>query len=346
MGRYFMSTAERVRREFKDLLPGGVIASVELHRLSEDSKQVDKAVSRIFKEEGIQKIRNGLYFKPYISSYFGQLPPKTNDILKSVRKQYKAKLLPSGKLAAYELGFIQEAPEEKTYDTDKRIATIQTDNNILHFRQVKDKKLMSPNTQLTTLLLALEYVFKEFPELNELQKKSIHRKLGKYSIKTIEKSLPPWPKWFRDKIMPFVKPEELKHYITGTSALNIPYQGEVSDWHQMGMLNSHKFQTTENNYHSAPNLSDDELFDCSDFLNKHQIKLNTHMCGKPTRAVKDILYSNILIKNKYPYFFTTDQYMISLSDKELIDCVDQLRPFATKEQSNLLDKWLSKNGIH
>jgi len=341
-----MSIANRVRSEFKDLPPGGVIASAELHHLSEDSKQVDKAVSRIFKKEGIQKIRNGLYFKPYISNYFGLLPPKTSDILNSVKKQYKATLLPSGELAAYELGFIPDAPEEKTYDTDKRIATIQTDNNILHFRQVKEKKLTSASTQLTTLLLALEYLFKDYPKLNELQQKSIKRKLNKHSLKSIKKSLTSWPKWFNDKIMQFVKPEGVRSYITGTSAFNIPYKGRVSDWHQMGMLNSNKFQITGNNYHSAPNLKDDELFDCSDFLNKHEIGLNSHICAKPKRAVKDILYSNIFIKKKYPYFFTVDQYMLPLSNKDLLGCVDQLRPFATKEQSELLDKWLNDNGIH
>jgi len=341
-----MSVANRVRLEFKNLPPGGVIASAELHRLSEDSKQVDKAVSRIFKKEGIHKIRNGLYFKPYISNYFGRLPPKTSDILNSVKKQYQATLLPSGELAAYELGFIQNAPEEKTYDTDKRIATIQTDNNILHFRQVKEKKLTSATIQLTTLLLALEYLFKDYPKLNELQKKSIKRKLNKHSLKSIKKSIAPWPKWFEDRIIQFVKPERVISYITGTSAFNIPYNGRVSDWHQMGMLNSNKFQITESNYHSAPNLKDDELFDCSDFLNKHKIRLNSHICAKPKRAVKDILYSNIFIKKKFPYFFAVDQYMLSLSDKDLLDCVDQLRPLATKEQSKLLDKWLNDNGIH
>ncbi|MEE8058492.1 MAG: hypothetical protein V3T17_11750 [Pseudomonadales bacterium] len=43
-----MSIAEKVRTQFKRLSPGGVIASAELHHLSEDNKQVDKAVSRIF----------------------------------------------------------------------------------------------------------------------------------------------------------------------------------------------------------------------------------------------------------------------------------------------------------
>jgi len=341
-----MSVANKVRTEFKGLPPGGVIASSELHHLSEDSKQVDKAVSRIYKKEGLQKIRNGIYFKPYISKYFGPLPPKTSDILNSIKKQYKATLLPSGELAAYELGFILDAPDEKTYNTDKRIATINTDNNILHFRQVKEKRLLAANTQLTTLFLALEYLFKAHQGLNDLQKRSIKRKLDKHPLKNIEKSLSSWPKWFKDKILPFVKPESTRSYITGTSAFNIPYNGKVSDWHQMGMLNSNKFQITENNYHSAPNLKEDELFDCTDFLNKHGISINSHLCATPRRAVKDILYSNIFVKNKYPYFFTVDQYMLSLSDRDYLDCVDQLRPFASKEQSTLLDKWLNENEIH
>jgi len=133
-----MSVSEQVRNEFKRLPSGEVIVSAELRHLAEASKQVDKAVSRIFKEEGLQKLRNGLYYKPVVSKYFGILPPKADTILKSIKKQYDAKLVPSGALAAYELGFTNQAPEEKIYDTNKPIASIVIENEKISFRQVQD----------------------------------------------------------------------------------------------------------------------------------------------------------------------------------------------------------------
>lgn len=138
----------------------------------------------------------------------------------------------------------------------------------------------------------------------------------------------------------------MEQYITGISAFNIPYQGQLADWHQMGMLANKKFQIAGTNYHSAPDLNQDELFDCSVFLDKHSVSLPLTLCAKPTRAIKDILYTNIIIKNRYPDILDLDQYLLSLSNQELTSCVDQLRPFADQQQLKRLDQWLIDNDIH
>ena len=204
-----MSVAEKVRVAFEHLPPGGVIASAELRRLSEDSTQVDKAASRLFKETGLQKIRNGIYYRPVHSEYFGTLPPKDCAVLKSVKKQYKATLTPSGELAAYQLGFIAQAPEERIYNTDKRIATIATDNCRIGFRQILGKKLHSGGSKLVTLLTALEFLFKRQPELNNLQRESIKRQLGLYPRNVINKAVALWPLWFRRKMAPLISPQKM-----------------------------------------------------------------------------------------------------------------------------------------
>ena len=106
-----MSLAQQVRKKFQGIPEGGVIASRELHRLSTESQSVDKAASRLYKTEGLRKLRNGLYYKPYISKYFGELPPSENDVLRAVQKQYNARVSPSGALAAYEMGLVQSLPD-------------------------------------------------------------------------------------------------------------------------------------------------------------------------------------------------------------------------------------------
>jgi hypothetical protein len=138
----------------------------------------------------------------------------------------------------------------------------------------------------------------------------------------------------------------VEHYITGISAFNIPYQGQLADWHQMGMLANKKFQIAGTNYHSAPNLRHEELFDCSHFLEKHSVSLPLTLCAKPTRAIKDILYTNVIIKNRYPDILLLDQYQLSLSNLELMSCVDQLRPFANQQHLKWLDQWMIDNDIH
>lgn len=340
------SIAEQVRTIFRNLPPGRVIATAELRHLAEDSQQVDKAVSRIFKQAGLEKLRNGLYYKSLDSKYFGLLPPCDSAIVKSVKRQYDARLVPSGALAAFELGFTDKAPEEKIYDTNKRIAAIVTCNTKISFRQVQGKKIFSANLKLVTLLNALEFLFKQHPTLNYLQQQFIKRQLERHSYQHIEKALLHWPRWFRDKTMAFAKPDEVVRYITGISAFNIPYNGQVADWHQVGMFQRNKFQISNINYHGAPDVMPDELFDCETFLNKYRATLPVSQCAKPVRAIKDMLYSNIILNNRYPHFLILDQFMLSISRQDIRLCVDDLRCYANHKQMTLLDQWLDENDVN
>lgn len=138
-----MSLAEQVRQQLQRVPEGGVIASRALHKLSTESQQVDKAASRLYKIEGLQKLRNGLHYKPYNSKYFGKPPPREEEIVRSIKQQYNAKVSPSGALAAYELGLTHTLPDEIIYETDKRIAPIELGNHTLCFRKVDAKKLSS-----------------------------------------------------------------------------------------------------------------------------------------------------------------------------------------------------------
>lgn len=338
-----MSLAQQVRKKFQRVPEGGVIASRELHRLSTESQTVDKAASRLYKAEGLRKLRNGLYYKPYNSKYFGELPPGEKGILQAVQKQYGARLIPSGDLAAYELGLVQSLPEVITYETDKRIGPIQLDNHTIRFNKVIDTKLKAVEPSLLALLKAIEFIYTQGDESTPLQQKRISRLLGDYSTEQVLKAIGLWPRWFQEAIMPQLA--LTKPYISGLSALNIPHQGKQADWHQMGMLHSGKFQVVGKNYDGAPGLGDDELFECGDFLRKFDMDVGTTLCATPARAIKDILYTSIIRKTRYPGFFMLDQYMLDLSKHEILAVIKDLNTMANEEQKKLLMEWTRDNEL-
>ena len=338
-----MSLAQQVRKKFQRVPEGGVIASRELHRLSNESQTVDKAASRLYKAEGLRKLRNGLYYKPYNSKYFGELPPGEKGILQAVQKQYGARLIPSGDLAAYELGLVQSLPEVITYETDKRIGPIQLDNHTIRFNKVIDTKLKAVEPSLLALLKAIEFIYTQGDESTPLQQKRISRLLGDYSTEQVLKAIGLWPRWFQEAITPQLA--LTKPYISGLSALNIPHQGKQADWHQMGMLHSGKFQVVGKNYDGAPGLGDDELFECGDFLRKFDMDVGTTLCATPARAIKDILYTSIIRKTRYPGFFMLDQYMLDLSKHEILAVIKDLNTMANEEQKKLLMEWTRDNEL-
>jgi hypothetical protein len=339
-----MSLAQQVRKRFQGVPEGGVIASRELHRLSTESQSVDKAASRLYKTEGLRKLRNGLYYKPYNSRYFGELPPGENDILQAVQKQYDARVSPSGALAAYELGLVPSLPDVITYETDKRIGSIQLDNHTISFNKVIETKLKAVEPSLLALLKAIEFISVECDELTPLQQKRIGRLLGGYAIEQVVKAIDLWPRWFQEKIKPQLQ-ALAKPYISGLSALNIPHEGKQADWHQMGMLHSGKFQIVGKNYDGAPGIGEEELFECGAFLRKFDVDVGTTLCATPSRAIKDILYASIIMKTRYPSFFMLDHYMLDLPKPVILAVIEGLEALANGEQKKLLNEWARDNEL-
>ena len=339
-----MSLAGQVKLLLQNVPEGGVITSRALHKLSPDGQQVDKAASRLYKTAGLEKLRNGIYYRPYISTFFGKLPPDEEHIVRSIKQQYRAKMVPSGELAAYKLGLTGNLPDNISYETNKRIGSVQLDNLTLHFRKVEGKKLVSVNGDLLTVLRALEFLYKEERCLTVLQEHRIRRLLSRFTRGQLDKAIALWPVWFQGKIRAFMQEVE-KPYITGLSALNIPHKGKQADWHQMGMLHRNKFHIAGKNYDSAPNLQDTELFDCSAFLQKFNVDVGTTLCATPLRAMKDMLYASIIRKSQYPGFFMLDQFMFDMAPSEIKEGIDELRTLADEKQKQLLDTWMQDNEL-
>ncbi|MEQ8690681.1 MAG: DUF6088 family protein [Pseudomonadales bacterium] len=339
-----MTLARQVRQRFQSTPPGGIVASRTLHGLSADSQQVDKAASRLYKSEGLQRLRNGMYFKPYNSQFFGPLPPGEGEVIRALKKQYQASIGPTGELAAYELGFTPDIPETITYETDKRISPVQLDNHRLSFRKVDGKKLNAVNSTLLSILKALEFLYREHGSLSPQQQYRARRLLSRHSTAHLSKAIALWPRWFQEAIQPLLA-TDVSPYITGLSALNIPYRGKQADWHQIGMLDRQKFLIAGRNYDSAPALKQEELFDCSDFLDRHNLQLNTQWCATPLRAMKDILYTHIIKKNQYPDFFRLDELMLDVSRDEIRAAVESLHSFANEKQVEILTQWMQDNEL-
>jgi len=117
------------------------------------------------------------------------------------------------------------------------------------------------------------------------------------------------------------------------------------------MLNSNKFQIAGVNYESAPGLCknenefEGELFDCSQFLRKYQVKTEIKFCALPLRAIKDILFNNIIRKEQYPGFLKLDQFDLDLDEKTIVEAAQLLRKNANEKQIKLIDRWLVENGL-
>lgn len=140
-------------------------------------------------------------------------------------------------------------------------------------------------------------------------------------------------------------------YITGTSAFNIPYKGMQCDWHQIDTLKAGR----EGRFvmHPTEIIGVEDIFgeygiwDCSEWLKGRGFGENTYLCATPIRAILDLLYNWIAIKEKYPTSLDDfwDYMFDELDINELSLKLDELVLNLNPSGAELLKKWRDKNGL-
>lgn len=135
-------------------------------------------------------------------------------------------------------------------------------------------------------------------------------------------------------------------YITGNSALNIPYNGIQCDWHQVNMLKSSNYLIHPINYIGAEYIFDTYgLWDCSSWFLSKGIKKRM-LCATPIRAIVDKLYYNLVILNTYPSTLDLNELILEgINIIELKGKIKILKENLNSNQQKLLIEWENKNEI-
>jgi len=130
-----------------------------------------------------------------------------------------------------------------------------------------------------------------------------------------------------------------KPYVTGISALNIPYKGIQCDWHQVDMLKYNIFKVNGINFTGAVDIFKDYgIYDNTDFFLKHGYKVQDVLVATPIRALLDMLYNTIVAKNSQPFFELNDYMFEDISKTEISQKLNLLAENLEQEQKIFLEK--------
>ncbi len=340
--------ATDVRKSLQALRPGRLITSARLHESTGFTAQTDNALSRIYQSEGLLRIRNGIYFKPDRSKdgLIGTPAPTPADLEQAMKEQYGAIIHPSGMLAAYRVGLTHLYPPVLNYDTDKRLGVLETGFTRCVYKQVRKERLSSAGYRLGILLNAMEWLYKEEEEIHFLRLAHIKRLLNQHPLEKIGRALGYRSKGFRLFCEGFLTQKVTNHYITGMSALNIPHNGVSAGWHTEGLIHSGKLHVAGKNHAQSPGLEDGDLFDCGDFLAACGIVSDTRMCAVSERAIADMLYQSIIVKQRDPDFLVLQDLLAEIDKSRLIKLIQKIDELANTEQHQMLQTWCKANDIH
>ena len=103
--RNSLNVSQSVKNKIQKYKPGRVFAADQM-RVQGNHETVLRTLSRMVREGEIQRIQNGIYYKPEYSKVLKgkSLPPNVNEVIKVISKKNKEVLQVHGATAANWLG--------------------------------------------------------------------------------------------------------------------------------------------------------------------------------------------------------------------------------------------------
>ena len=166
------------------------------HRGSAES--VRKALQNL-KEKGIIKsVAHGIYVRPVIDEYIGEILPTAEEVAKAIAKRDRIKLVPTGAYALHALGLSTQIPLKLVFLTDGAPRTITVGKRTIKLKKTTPRNLKARGEISSLVIQALREIGIDNATEEELGK--IIELLQQEEQSSLKYDIPLAPEWIR-KIM-------------------------------------------------------------------------------------------------------------------------------------------------
>jgi len=102
----------------------------------------DQSLSRLVRSGDIQRLGRGLYHFPQVNKRLGiPLSPDLDEIADALARQTGSRVVPSGAVAANQLGLSTQVPAQPVYLSDGRTRQVRIGNTTIQIRHAAPKEL-------------------------------------------------------------------------------------------------------------------------------------------------------------------------------------------------------------
>ncbi|MCW3789245.1 DUF6088 family protein [Plebeiibacterium sediminum] len=164
------------------------------HRGSAES--IRKALQNL-KEKGlIRSVAHGIYVRPIIDKYIGEVLPTAEDVAKAIARRDKIKLISTGAYALHALGLSTQVPLKLVFLTDGAPRIIKVGKRTIKLKRTTPKNLKAKGKISSLVIQALREIGKDKATEVELQK--INTLLQKEDLKLLQHDIALAPVWIRE----------------------------------------------------------------------------------------------------------------------------------------------------
>lgn len=162
------------------------------------AESVRKALQNL-KEKGIIKsVAHGIYVRPFIDEYIGEVLPTAEEVAKAIAKRDRIKLVPTGAYALHALGLSTQIPLKLVFLTDGAPRTIEVGKRTIKLKKTTPRNLKARGEISSLVIQALREIGKDNATAEEQGK--IIELLQKEDPANLKFDISLAPEWIR-KIM-------------------------------------------------------------------------------------------------------------------------------------------------
>ena len=161
VNQYILNTVAKSR-------PGSIFFNGDFRGFGSEAA-IKTTLSRLVKEDMLERIAKGIYVKPKMDPDFGKTYPPLEQIAQALAEREHVRIRPAGTYAINILGLSQQVPTKLVYITDGPPRTIKLGRRTIVFKPTTAKKLALKGEISGLIILALEELGKEAvtPEMIE-----------------------------------------------------------------------------------------------------------------------------------------------------------------------------------
>lgn len=191
------SVEKKVLEKILKIKRGTLLFPEDFHALG-SSEAIRLALHRLEKEKVIKRVAQGIYVRPIISKYIGEVLPSAEDVAKGIAKRDRIRIVPTGVYALNALGLSTQVPMKLVFLTDGAARIIRIGKRTIKFKKTTPKNLLAKGEISSLVIQALREI--GINRVTEDEEKKIIELLKKENPKDLMQDIKLAPVWIQ-KIM-------------------------------------------------------------------------------------------------------------------------------------------------
>lgn len=191
------SVESKIYEKILKLRRGTLLFPDDFHTFG-SSEAIRLALHRLEKEKAITRVAQGIYVRPIISQYIGEVLPSAEDVAKGIAKRDRVHIVPTGAYALNALGLSTQVPIKLVFLTDAAPRIIKIGKRTIKFKKATPKNLLAKGEISSLVIQALREI--GINNVTDEGEKRIIELLNKESQKDLLQDIKLAPVWIQ-KIM-------------------------------------------------------------------------------------------------------------------------------------------------